>query len=100
MLNRMPLLRGQARGWEEAAVLSEQQQQALDLISEHCVQRPLPNHVRSIGYPKLPIAAGLVAIWQDSFSPLGSLHTYIKFGSRYYLSIREDVQSIVGRKLV
>ena len=36
----------QARGWEEAAVLSEQQQKALDLLSAACAQRPLPDNVR------------------------------------------------------
>ena len=45
----------QARGWEEAAVLSELQQQALDLISDHCAQRPLPDHVRLFTHrPPLP----------------------------------------------
>ena len=38
----------QARGWEESAVLSDQQQQAVDLISDHCAQRPLPDHVRHL----------------------------------------------------
>ena len=40
------MVRSQARGWEEAAVLSERQQQAVDVISEHCAHRPLPQHVR------------------------------------------------------
>ena len=46
LLSALPAPHVQARGWEEAAVLSEQQQAALDLVSELCVLRPLPDHVR------------------------------------------------------
>ena len=41
-------MRRQARGWEEAAVLDEQQQRALDLVSVACAQRPLPDNVRAV----------------------------------------------------
>ncbi|KAK9845860.1 hypothetical protein WJX81_004499 [Elliptochloris bilobata] len=34
-----------ASAWEHTAVLSEEQELALELLSEYCAQRPLPEHV-------------------------------------------------------
>ena len=35
----------QASTWEHLAVLNEEQERAVDLISQHCAERPLPEHV-------------------------------------------------------
>lgn len=37
----------QALQWEQLAVLSDEQQAAVDLISQHCSERPVPAHVRT-----------------------------------------------------
>ena len=54
ILNPPESLCSQARGWEEAAVLSEQQQMAVDLVSVACAQRPLPDNVRACDQLQLP----------------------------------------------
>lgn len=56
-LNAGYLVEWQASAWEHTAVLSEDQERALELLSEHCAQRPVPEHVsalpqsRSVGSP-------------------------------------------------
>jgi len=39
---------GQASAWEQTAVLSEGQERAIELLSEHCAQRPVPEHVGAL----------------------------------------------------
>jgi hypothetical protein len=36
-------MRMQAQHWEQLAVLSDEQQSAIDLISQHCAERPSPH---------------------------------------------------------
>lgn len=36
----------QASTWEQLAVLNEEQERVIDLVSQHCAERPLPQHVR------------------------------------------------------
>jgi len=46
-----------ASTWEKLAVLSEEQERVVDLVSQHCAERPLPKHVLDKVEPPTTAAA-------------------------------------------